>query len=279
MNLVPPAQQGNTYGSDVVQMATTYDNGRNLQGQDLVPCSLYLNSKDAVNSGGVYRWEVYDPYLNQFNNYEVGLVRCTIPNLVYPINSNNNKIYLQENGGATLTFTVPSKNYTGTQLATQLQSTFNAAPGTLGTYTVTFDTQRQVLVIAVGGGANIQLVSGTNNLYREMGFYTIPSAFNATLTSDYPIQIGGSNYIQVIANFATSASVASSLIQGVASVIPLTQGFGEIVFFDPQTPNRYVTTEGYLSSIQVYFKDESNNYWIPPPTVYFEMTFQIKPAN
>jgi hypothetical protein len=243
------------------------------------PVTLYLNSGQAFVANGVYRWDLTDPFLSSFSNFTVAVVRMTLPNLVYPISAGrlNNKVYVKENGGATLTGTIPDNNYNGTQFATALQTMLNAAPFTL-VYTVTFNTQSLKLTISVAAGT-IQLITGTNNAYYEMGFYTLPTANAASLTGDYTVELQGTNYVEVIANFVSSASIASSLSAGVAAVIPMDSGFGSVVFYDPQTPNHYLTAEGYLSNVVVSFKDDKQNQWIPPPNVLFNMVLQITPSN
>lgn len=246
---------------------------------DFVPCHLYLESRSITPNNGRYRWDFNDPYLSAYKDYNITFVRATIPNLVYGFTAYNNKLYIKENGGGTITITIPTNDYSGSQMATRLQALFNAATLAPLVYTVTYDSQAQKMTVSVAGVNTIQFVSGTASAYRELGWYTLPTAAAASLTSEYPVQLGGTNYLVVVASFASEASIGSTLSNGIGCIIPVDVPFGGVIYFSPESPNMYLTQEGYLTEIEISFRDERGNDWIPPPTIYFEFCVRVTPRD
>lgn len=100
------------------------------------------------------------------NIHSVKLKSAMIPLTFYNIDTHNNKLYLveQANPSTTITCTISPGNYTSTTILTALKSALELEGE--DTYTVTFDSTTNKLTIA---GTDFKLVSGSNNLYYELG--------------------------------------------------------------------------------------------------------------
>lgn len=235
---------------------------------------FFLNSRDAYLYGGSYTWIVNEPYLNSFNSYGVSIDSMVVPNVVYPFNIYNQQVYFKENGGATLNATLSINNYTGAQFATELQTQLNASAGVL-VYTVTYDSQAKLLQISVPGPDTIQFVDGDNNANDEMGL-AIPTSNTSTITSDYPVNLSGTNFLSVRTSFA-SRVFDSSTITGTTLRLPVDVGFGNIIFYEASFDDMIETLDGSLAQIVVSFADEKDNPWILPANAGFSMTLRIQP--
>ena len=117
-----------------------------------------------------------------------------------PINitTSNNKINFKENGGGELTATLTAGVYSTAGLLAEIKTQLEAAAGSAGTYTVTYDgytgTNTQKFTIAVSGAVTtVQFLwhSGTdvaNNAREILGFQQIDTSDIASHVSAAPVR-------------------------------------------------------------------------------------------
>lgn len=247
-------------------------NGKNMGGGTASrPENMFLNSSDAIYSNGVYRWSIQDPYLSMFDYYDIGVLSITMPNLVYPINQYNDNIAVLI-GATTYTATVVNGDYDSTTFATAVQTALTAAHA--NSWNVTFNSITDKLTIT--GTSAFSFVATATDMYNEMGIYTIPSTSATSYTSEYPISIQGADWVQIVTNFATR-SVSSNLNQGVVMHLKFSVPYGSVQIWDSAIDTQIATTEGYINTVQISFLDPKGNPWIPPPTIYWSITFRVYP--
>ena len=74
---------------------------------------LFLDSDHANKIGSTPSDLIFNLNFNVANDmsgYAISIQSITIPNMVYTINSKNNKIYWQEDLGSVITSTIPTNN-------------------------------------------------------------------------------------------------------------------------------------------------------------------------
>lgn len=217
-------------------------------------------------------WVINLPRLNYIRSYAITLESVEFPNTVYPINSTNNKIYFSEDGGGTLTATLDANHYTGAQIATEIKTQLEAAGG--GTYTVTFDSQTQKLTIAVGGAVTtVGFVVGENNCYDELGFAP-PSAVSASITSNFPVNLSGSQYVDIISNLST-LNYSTTHTARVLARIPLYQPFGNMIYHVPPNPTKMIVSDTQITEFFMQLRDDKGSFWQIPRNSHVSLAFKI----
>ena len=237
---------------------------------------LFLDTRDSNNpdTPSSTNWEINLPSMNNVRGFNIALQNIEIPNTVYPINSKNNKIYFAENGGETLTAALTENSYTGSTFATEIQTQLNAA-GTL-VYTVTWDNDAKKLTISVPLPDVFEFISGGQNAYEEMGFDDSLFTQGSSFTSDAPINISGSQYIDVITNFSTgNHSVGTT--SNVLVRVPLNVSFGNIIYYEPSTDDPLFVTESNLDEVFITMRDSKGNGWDLPFNANVSLTLKIIP--
>ena len=164
--------------------------------------SLNLNTRFADNAGqpDYLRQPVW--YLSESleNVSSVKLKNFTIPLSVYNIDSRNNKLALVQanNTASTLLVTLPSRNYTGTSLASQLQTSLKSA-GTPYVYNIAYQTDgSNVLTIGTTSG-NFSFNTTDNDAYYELGLDYSLNTMGSTITTG-SIDLSGVNSIHLVSN-------------------------------------------------------------------------------
>jgi len=219
--------------------------------------SLFLdtNNSNSPDTPADTNFELNFAAGNNTSNYSLSLESCSFPNSVYPINSNNNKIYFKENGGATLEATLQSNNYTGTEFATQIQTQLDAAGA--NTYTVTYDSQSKKITITENAANTIQLVAGDNDVYDNIGFI-VTSADANSITADNPVRLDGSLFIDIITNIGTQ-NYSSSGRTNVLARIPLSGNFGNVIFYHDESETYLDLAEDDIGYIETRLLDDKGN--------------------
>lgn len=210
-------------------------------------------------------------------NLLISLNSCIIPNLVFPITSQNNTIVFAEGGGGNITATLTSQDYTGTTLASTLQSVLNTAG--LLTYTVTFDPLTTYLTIAVST-STVQFK--TSNTAFTAGFVlgfdeTTDTADSASITSDYPVRLDGSMYIDIEVTNANTHSLSVNNSSTPFIRIPLTSSFGSIVNYDASdiADNVMTIDSTGMNNLDLRIRDDQGRNWMLPDNAYCSFVFNL----
>jgi hypothetical protein len=150
---------------------------------------VYIDSK--YRSLGTFDdFVVNIPNPGVFN--KVKLLDCSIPQSNYVFNSTNNIISFSE-GATGFTATIPSGNYTSTELVSALPGIF-AASGCSGVFTVTYSSITGKLTLTSTVSYSIQFGTA-NNAYYQLGFQAITYSAALSQTSDYLINLAPPQYL------------------------------------------------------------------------------------
>jgi hypothetical protein len=162
---------------------------------------------------------------NEYRNViSIFLSNAFIPNSIYTIDTRNNLIYFQETFGTTLIATIESGDYTGSTLATAIQTSLNNAPNSSSTYTVTFDLSSYKLKISsnLTGGEHIfnMLFYGGTELCQDNQLKAIYPARSCGRVIGFP-KINTSYFVPGIIDYdATANTLTGTGTNFLTSVVP-----------------------------------------------------------
>lgn len=239
---------------------------------------LFLDSDHASKVSEGPSDIIYNLNFNTGNNmegYAISLQSVMLPNLVYPINKNNQNIYFKEDGGATISFALDENNYTGTQIATELQSKLNANTGLGRVYAVSYSTQTRKLTTTETGGLpnTIQYVDGSKNAYVELGINSSKGA--ATIyTHSYPVDLSGTEYVDLQTDITTS-NYSSNGKTNILERVPMSVSFGEIMTYQNTTDDYIRLNEDSISSLEIRLLDDKGNLWDLPGNAQVAFVFKL----
>lgn len=239
---------------------------------------LYLNSRDqnvVYDSNQNIEWTITDPRLNSLGPCTVTLVNMEVPNVVYPVNEYYNSVQFTESGGSTYTATVADGYYTGSALATALATAMTNTASSR-TYTGSFSSTTYKITISVDSGT-FMWVDVDNALYNDLGI-TEFAATNASQVSDAPVQLQGTNFIDVVCSELPSTNVtASDDSKRVLARIPIDQNFGNIIFFQPNVGQAIPVSIDGLSTLTIALYDDRGNPWSLPLNAHLSLCLSIEP--
>ena len=223
-----------------------------------------LNTRDSSQTTPWYATWQNQHFLTDHMHQNVHLLMDGIifPNLVYPINKYNNNISFEEASavGTILSATIPENNYTGFTLAVALKTIMDAA-GT-DTYTVTYDSQAEKLNF-VSTGTFRFTQEPSNGAYEELGI-TTSSSYSGNITGDYPINISGSQYVDVISNLSSNSYSSTHESTNVIMRVPLVTGFGSVIHFGYDNKHKVLLTNPSFNTILFELRDDKGNAWELP---------------
>lgn len=237
---------------------------------------IYLNTRTG-NGDKNYAtsWYVNDPRLQNINKFKITLRSVEFPHSVYPINAYNQNFHVTEDGVNTLTASplqLPSSLYTGSSIASTMQTLLNDASTDM--YTVTYDTSTKKLTITNTTGT-FAFVETNNNCYEELGFGE--NAFDtlvSSVVSAYPINISGTQYIDLLSNLA-SLSYSNASTGHVLARIPIDVAFGSVVFYQNALQEDLEITNSHIDEIFVSLVDDKGNYYELPDNAHMSLVFSL----
>lgn len=144
-----------------------------------------------------------------FDMYALSLLEVSAPNIEPTFLSGvNNTFLFQENGNTinTFTATITEGYYTGTTLATELQTRMNGSGGA-NTYTCTYNSNTFKLTILTTIPNTFRILSSSTCL-PEFGFDSTTTTFTTSKTSDFVVNLIGSRYIDIRVNHQTGSVVS-----------------------------------------------------------------------
>lgn len=213
---------------------------------------LCLDSWDSTSSGGgssglsKYSWPLFYYTTRQENVAAVKILQAEIPFVFDVINSSNNTFTFIHPGGP-YTVTIPPGTYTGTSLASQLQTLLSAISGG---FTVTWSsTTLKFTYTHTGAGTWGFYFDGRNTPYSNMGFlpdtnYT--ASGSTSIVSPIIAMVTGPNYLYVnsrklgpFINFNLSdGSPTGGDFPGLCR-IPINANYGEVILYNDPDPAKY----------------------------------------
>jgi len=126
--------------------------------QGRIPEIIFVSSEDRnfrlYPKESEYVVQLKDEYKNVTS---ITLFNASIPNTAFLIGERNNRIYLQESCGDTITIEIPPGDYTPATLATCCETLLNNNPNTMSTYSVNLDplTNKFYVTSDLTGGDHI----------------------------------------------------------------------------------------------------------------------------
>ncbi len=237
---------------------------------------IFLSTRDGFGTTNYERrWPIESNRFNIALRYKVALIDLEMPNTVYPINEYNNKLSWNDTAGV-VTLTIPENAYTGSQMATYLNSNMQPASDAVGAtnvITCTYDSQSQKLSFA--SAANFYFIDVANSPLQELGLLNTGSAYAAlSQVSSVPINLSGSQCVQLISSFSTK-NFSSSTSAGVLANVPLDTGFGSVIYYQaPLDVDLFVTAHD-LAYVSIFLRDDRGNPWKLPLNSHLNLTLKI----
>ena len=242
---------------------------------------LYFNTRDRNEGENNADCIFYTNSLRGKRNSYISLVDFNLPITFYPISAQrqNHQIYLQEDGSTTtLTGTLATDtNYSGSTLASEVEDALNAS-GTAKTYAVAYDTPKGRLIITVSAGT-FRFVNGINSAHIELGYdVAIPTYYATGKTLDYPVDVSGTKYIDIITNLGSTQSWNSTGTYQVTARVTSGASFGEVLqhsFMFPQDIRAHEGTDRFNFQL----RDDKGKIIALGPNTHASYTFILRPAE
>lgn len=193
-----------------------------------------------------YRYVLLREYHNVIS---IELITAEIPTTQYNINVNNNNIYFQETDTQDyLTATIPTGNYTLSQLKSAIETAMNTASVSGAIYSVditTYALQNKVRLISDLGGSSTLfnlLFNIDNNMGSVLGFSPVLLTNNSSYTSDRVVNLSGEQYVLLKLDNIKNIQGQNKYIQ---------DGFAKISLNTKET-NRFFTTNSDYTAIKMF---------------------------
>jgi hypothetical protein len=138
-------------------------------------------------------------------------------------------------------------------------------------YTVTYDTQARTLTIAAPG--NFTLESGVHDALSEMGMETLTTGLS--ITSDYPINISGSAFVDIVADMS-NMNFSTSTTSHVLCRVPLNVPFGNMVFYEPPSHAKMFTSRVRFEQLYISLRDDKGDQWKLPNNSYLSLVLLVE---
>lgn len=167
---------------------------------------FYIQSVNRLN-GTATNFFVNNQNFGNSSSMELQLVQ--IPYTFYPLDSFHNILVFQINGsGIDLTVTMTPGAYTSASFASSLASLMQAATGNTQTYSVSISATTGLLTITQNSGVFI-LRNSVSTINPIAGLSSIDSASSITQTSTNIVNLGGTDWIDIISSELTKYDTRS----------------------------------------------------------------------
>lgn len=186
-------------------------------GQRIDPDSIHAIRYQAAKSGPQQSFSAVELRSFYFPNI--------IPNIMdwSAFSSLKNDVFAWRDNGTDYSITIPTAMWDGCSLASQLQTQMDAAYGTTGTYTVTYDAISGHFSFTTTSGGNISFTPGSTFPWLELGFgYGVGvTGAGGTLTSTAVAQLQGTPNLYLSIPELQNANSAVYNSGSVTFIIPL----------------------------------------------------------
>lgn len=243
---------------------------------------IFLSSDDATkltsnNSPSDVIFNLNFNQSNELENYAMSIQQITLPNSVYPINSNNNKLYWNEDGGATVTSTLTANSYTGTQLATELTTQMNADSPGGRTYAVTYDSQSKKLTFteSVGLPNTFAFLTGSKDCVVETGVDGDGSNHSTSYIADNPIYLAGTQYIDIQADISSN-NYSSNGKSNIIERIPISANFGSVIIYQNSSDDFIKLNDDSLNTLEIRVLDDKGNLFDLPSNAKMSIVLKLQ---
>ncbi len=230
---------------------------------DLEYTEIYIDSSDGITVNPTYAstdWASFRFVTPLQRIAKMKVIEAEIPFSYYVINNENNQFTLAE--PATATVTIPVGNYSSTTLPTVLGSAMTAVSPGARTYTVTYNTTSQKLLITASAGTFS--ISVNSQLQLILGMAPINASSGTTLVAPNVAQITGPNYLYLNSDTlgpsfqtylpSTAPNFSPSKGPQLAR-IPVNTNPGDIIYYNDPAPEKWFDTQNLLqlNTLELYF--------------------------
>jgi hypothetical protein len=201
---------------------------------------LLIDSRDR-ESDSVSSTNYMVKFNREFKHVErVRLNWVSIPLTSYLINSGNNVITFFENS-TVKTATLTSKNYTATQLASEIKSKLDTASGGHNTYTVTYDDQTFKITFSAGNAFELRW-SVAGSPAKICGFELTDTASGTSVTSTNAVYLNRPNlYNLIIRPFSKMIYTTNDQALDSSFILELENQRGSTEVLKPFFPREYLS--------------------------------------
>lgn len=185
----------------------------------------------------------------------IGLDYVIMPNLVYPIRTNRNKVVFNE-GGADKIATIPDGHYDSSNFPAVLKTALEDA-GAL-TYTVSISSTNNKITILASGAFVLKFTDTSSYMWKILGFdYNSTTASATSHTGSMPVRLDGDEYFVLQLENLPSENVSSSFsTRGIMDIIPMNGAYGDVIYYVPNQINNLVLGQlNDLKFIRVHIVD------------------------
>jgi hypothetical protein len=231
---------------------------------------LYLDSDDSISSNpaNAQFFLGLGPALHNHTAMSISVESFVFPNLEFSINSKNNLITFQENNTTTdISLSLTPGFYDGDGLAVELQTRLNAAGA--NTYTVTYSDASGKLTVTVTSGTNVRFM----NYSKVTGF--LPGSFAASLTSDFPVRLDGSQNVYITSNLS-STNYTSKGLKNVLKCIPLFARPQEVLYYtNSNDADESMVSGGNLNNLEIRLLDDNGQILELPANAHWSLALRV----
>lgn len=238
---------------------------------------IFINSNDRLNVSDTNPNKFTVMLRGLFNDVakvSVSLENLTFYNLEYGINQYNNTIQFRENGNDAVTFTasIAYGNYNTSNFGTAL-ATAMAATGCANSYSFAYSQITGKATISTAIPNTFKIVGGT--AISDIG-YIAQTSFLSGSTGDYPINLGGTTYVDLCLNLYCK-NVKTGLNYGrVFARIPVDKPFGSLISWTNSSDTDNVILSGdQLDEIYVELFDDIGKPFDLPKNTTVALTLRV----
>jgi len=199
-----------------------------------------------------------DPHLNIL----IGMTSFEMPYSFYNVNQFNNTFEITANSN-TVSFTITSKNYTATQLATQLTSSLavSSRVTSLGqTITVTFDDQENKFLFTSNSSIKPYTITTNCTMNVLLGFDFPSTSSIGILGSENIVNLAGTPSIYFrINNLGIRNRDSRGKTDGTIQKINVNCNFGEFIFYETTESIYYPLSNRTITMLDITLTDSDNN--------------------
>jgi len=233
--------------------------------------TIILDTKDSyTNEPYNASWNLTNYTPGSSKDSTIALQSVILPNLVYPVNSNNNTVLFSEDGAGSFTATLTEGTYSSSEIISELKTKMDAVGS--NAYTVTYNSNTFKITIATSG-TSVQLLEDST-AQKVLGFPSTGSADASSITSSYPIRLDGSQYVDIITSLPSSNIVSDN--RPVFTRIPLAVAYGELLFYMPPVKQSLPLKHDSVITLDMRLTDDEGNSFELPINANIQYTFQIE---
>jgi len=221
----------------------------------------YIDSKNRTTYSSSSSYFTVDLSQTYQNVKSVRLIGYHIANTIYTINEyNNNLRYVENSGNDTISVTLTKKNYTASQLASEIASVMTTNTQNAITYTVSYNSSTMKYTFTADSSNFYFDFNGLNNsCHRQLGF-------SSTYTGSASSSVTSSNIIRLDHDFILMQTDINNDIKsgnngkGYASFILQLPTVGTSQFYNTEViPHSLTYGKSTIDRLEIKLIDTNNN--------------------